>query len=99
MVDAINVKFPITLEEFTRLQRAEIKRDFTAEELALFEDIAYCANSAFYAASRGDENVVADMLAAIEDGSAQDTDSVRIRALFRGWVLLAIEQVKECHRK
>lgn len=85
MVDARNVKFPITLEEFTRLQRAEMHHDPTAEELELFSEIVETANEAYHAAAVGDSDTVEDIFNAINCAAAESPEYWHVAALLRGW--------------
>ena len=101
MVDTSNVKFPITLSEFTRLQRAEMRNDPTPDELEMFSGIVDMANEAYYAAARGDDRTVEDILKAISKAEAEiiredrgnpaNKFIIHASALTRGWVLLGVQ--------
>lgn len=87
MIDASNVRFPITLEEFTRLQRPEMHHEPTADELELFAEIVDTANEVYHAAAAGDSDTVEDILNAITYASEGMPEAVRVAALFRGWAV------------
>lgn len=85
MVDTSNVKFPITLEEFTRLQRLEMHHEPTAEELEIFSEIVETANEAYHAAAAGDSDTVEDIFNAINCAAAEAPEYWHVAALLRGW--------------
>lgn len=87
MVDASKVKFPITLEEFTRLQRAEMHHDPTAEELELFSEIVDMANEVYHAAAAGDSDTAESIFYAINHASDGTPFDNHVAALCRGWAV------------
>lgn len=87
MVNASNVIFPITLEEFTRLQRPEMHHEPTADDLELFSDIVETANEVYQAAAEGDGDTVAEILNAINQAMAEVPETGHVAALFRGWAI------------
>lgn len=92
MVNAENVTFPVSLETFVALQRAEIDRNFTVTEMELFADIVDMANEAYEAAARGDADTVAVILSAIDKATSPDDYTRHMAALCRGWVLLGCQR-------
>lgn len=88
MFNTESVSFPVTLEVFTALQVAEIRREPTATELELFQDIVDMANEAFKAAAQGEVETVQALLDAINHDSPTDEYARHVAALCRGWVLL-----------
>lgn len=95
MVNTENVSFPVTLEAFTALQVAEIRRDPTATELELFQEVVDMANEAFEAAAQGDAETVQALLDAINHDSPTDEYTRHVAALCRGWVLLGCSRGME----
>ena len=86
MVDARNVKFPISVAEFTRLQWAEMHHEPTADELELFAEIVEAANEAYHAAAAGDSDTVEDIVNAIKLTALNFPETRNVAALFLGWV-------------
>lgn len=95
MINPENVFFPITGEQLAELQRAEVSRELTAAELELFTQIADMANEAYEAATHGDTDTVAAILAAINTVPAPDDYTSHVAALCRGWVLLGCQRGAE----
>lgn len=87
MIDASKAKFPVTLAEFTRLQRAESKRDFTPDELELFREIVDTANEVYQAAAEGDSDTASEILGAINQAAEETPGSGQVAALCRGWAV------------
>ena len=95
MVNIEHVSFPVTLEAFTALQVAEIRREPTATELELFQDVVNMANEAFQAAAQGDAETVQALLDTINHVPPLDEDTRHVAALCRGWVLLGCNRGME----
>lgn len=95
MINTDNVSFPITLETFTALQRAETDRDFSATELEIFGYIVELANGAYTAAAQGDVETVQVILDAIKEAPKNYDYTRHVAALFRGWVLLGCQRGTE----
>lgn len=88
MVNTDNVSFPITIEEFTALQRAEMGREPSKMEKEFFAEIVGLANDSFNAAAHGDADTVQDILSAINAVPTPTDYEHHLSALCRGWVLL-----------
>ncbi len=101
MVNADNVTFPVSLETFVALQRAEMGRDFTATEMELFTDIVDMANESYKAACDGDADTVQVLLDAINSADTDDPYTRHVAGLCRGWVLLGVPErsrtIKDAH--
>ena len=95
MINPDNISFPITLEAFTALQRAEIDRDFNAAELEIFGYIVELANGAYTAAAKGDVETVRVILDAVKEAPINRDYTRRVAALFRGWVRLGCQKGAE----
>ncbi len=95
MVNADNVTFPVSLETFVALQRAEMDRDFTATEMELFTDIVDMANESYKAACDGDADTVQVLLDTINSADTDDPYTRHVAGLCRGWVLLGCRRGAE----
>ena len=95
MLNPQNVSFPITGVALADMQQAQLGREVTAAELEMFSDIADMANEAYKAATRGDAETVADILAAIDKATTPDDYTRHVAALCRGWVLLGCQKGME----
>lgn len=95
MIDAKNITFPITGKQLADLQRVAVGRDLTSAELEIFSDIADMSNEAYEAATRGDADTVASILAALNTAPAHDNYTRHLAALCRGWVLLGCQRGAE----
>lgn len=89
MQDYSNIKFPVTLAEFTRIQREALHRNPTADEREIYREIVDLANEAYNAAAAGDSNTVADILNAINCSAAETPAAGQVAAVSRSWVLIA----------
>ena len=87
MVDASKVKFPITLDELARLQRAEMRREPTGQELELFADIVDMANYVYHAAAAGDSDAAESIFYSINHASDGTPLDNHLAALCRGWAI------------
>ena len=65
MQDYSKIKFPVTLAEFTRIQREALHRNPTADEREIYRKIVDLANEAYNAAAACDGDTVEDILNAI----------------------------------
>lgn len=90
MVDASKIRFPITLEEFTNLQRPEMHRSPTREDLEIFSEVVETANEVYYAAAEGDSEAVEAILSSINIVAAEMPEANHLAALCRGWSLKAL---------
>lgn len=89
MIDPKNLTFPITLETFTALQKAEIGRDFDPAEIEFFTAVVQVANDAYTAACVGNTVVTEDLITTINRINCPDATTQHYAALCRSWVLLA----------
>lgn len=99
MIDANDVKFPITLAEFTRMQQASMHRFPTTNDMEIFAQIVDTANEAYHAAAEGDSDTVADILYAINISAAETPKAGQVAAVCRSWVLIAAKAGMEVLRK
>lgn len=98
MIDPKAIRFPLNMPEFVRLQRNEMRRFPTTEEMEIFAQIVKTANEAYYAAADGEADTVADILEAVSYAAAPrpGTDkafaavNAAVAAMCRGWLQLAI---------
>ena len=95
MVNTDNVTFPVSIDTFVALQRAEMDRDFTPTEMELFTDIVDMANESYHAACRGDPDTVQILLDAINSADTDDSYTRHVAGLCRGWVLLGCRRGAE----
>ena len=95
MVNPNQITFPVTGKQLADLQRAEVSRELTAEELEMFSDIAEIANESYEAAAHGDAETVQSILDAINAAATTDPDTHHVAALCRGWVLLGCQKGAE----
>ena len=94
MIDTSKVQFPLTLAAFASLQRNEMRRIPTVEEMELFSQIVDTANMAYPAAAAGDADTAVGILNDILIAGAQTPGAAPVAAMCRGWVLLAIRAGK-----
>lgn len=99
MQDYSNIKFPVTLAEFTRIQRAAMHRNPTADEREIYSEIVKTANEAYHAAAAGDSDTVAGILNAINGAAAKTPAAGQVAAVCRSWVLIATKAGMEVLRK
>lgn len=90
MVDPNKIKFPITLKEFTRLQREEMHRPPTAGEKEFFSTVVELANLAYESAADGDSETAIEIMRGINEFASQFPECYHMFALFRGWAFKAI---------
>lgn len=95
MVNAGNASFPLTLEAFAALQRENLGRELTKDELEFFAEIVDMANETYKAATRGDAETVAEILASLNSVPVSDAYTQHLAALCRGWVLLGCSRGAE----
>lgn len=87
-----NVTFPITLDTFAALQKAEIGRELDPAEIELFAVAVDMANEAYTAVCCGQPEVVKNLLDTInkaEQVTLTTQESKHYAAICRGWLLLA----------
>lgn len=99
MQDYSNIKFPVTLAEFTRIQREALHRNPTADEREIYREIVSLANEAYNAAAAGDSDTVADILNAINRSAAETPAAGQVAAVSRSWVLIATKAGMDIFRK
>ena len=87
MIDTSKVQFPLTLAGFASLQRNEMRRVPTVQEMEIFSQIVDTANEAYHAAAAGDCDTVEEILSAINCTAAQIPEASHVAALCRGWVM------------
>lgn len=87
-IKADGITFPIAAAALAELQAANLGRELRQAERELFAEIAAVANEAYEAATRGDADTVADILAAIDKATTPDDHTRHVAALCRGWVML-----------
>ena len=90
MIDTSKVQFPLTLAAFASLQRNEMRRIPTIEEMEIFSQVVDTANVAYHAAAAGDADTALGILNDILIAGAQTPGAAPVAAMCRGWVLLAI---------
>ena len=95
MIDTSKVQFPLTLAAFAILQRNEMRRIPTVEEMEIFSQIVDTANVAYHAAAAGDADTALGILNDILIAGAQTPGAAPVAAMCRGWVLLAIRAGKD----
>lgn len=95
MIDTSKVQFPLTLAGFASLQRNEMRRIPTIEEMEIFSQIVDTANVAYHAAAAGDADTAVWILNDILIAGAQAPGAAPVAAMCRGWVLLAIRAGKD----
>jgi hypothetical protein len=95
VVNIGNASFPLTLESFVALQRENLGRELTKDELGFFAEIVNMANETHEAATRGDAETVGKILAALNSVPVTDAYTQHLAALCRGWVLLGCSRGTE----
>ena len=95
MIDTSKVQFPLTLAAFASLQRNEMCRIPTIEEMEIFSQIVDTANVAYHAAAAGDADTALGILNDILIAGTQTPGAAPVAAMCRGWVLLAIRAGKD----
>ena len=95
MIDTSKVQFPLTLAAFASLQRNEMRRIHTVEEMEIFSQVVDTANVAYHAAAAGDADTALGILNDILIAGAQAPGAAPVAAMCRGWVLLAIRAGKD----
>ena len=95
MIDTGKVQFPLTLAGFASLQRNEMRRVPTVQEMEIFSQIVDTANVAYHAAAAGDADTAVGILNDILIAGAQTPGAAPVAAMCRGWVLLAIRAGKD----
>ena len=95
MIDTSKVQFPLTLAGFASLQRNEMRRVPTVQEMEIFSQIVDTANVAYHAAAAGDADTAVGILNDILIAGAQTPGAAPVAAMCRGWVLLAIRAGKD----
>ena len=95
MIDTSKVQFPLTLAAFAILQRNEMRRIPTVEEMEIFSQVVDTANVAYHAAAAGDADTALGILNDILIAGAQAPGAAPVAAMCRGWVLLAIRAGKD----
>lgn len=99
MIDTSKVQFPLTLAAFAILQRNEMRRIPTIEEMEIFSQIVDTANVAYHAAAAGDADTALGILNDILIAGAQTPGAAPVAAMCRGWVLLAIGAGKDVFKR
>lgn len=89
------ISFPITLEEFTRLQWEATHRTPTAAERELYKECVEFANVAYNVASMGDMETATDMTLFKPDSLYGNKEAEK---LFQDWVILGINAGLEALR-
>ncbi|MGM9602994.1 MAG: hypothetical protein ACI3W5_15595 [Faecousia sp.] len=79
------ISFPITLEDFTRMQWEATHRTPTAAELELYKECVEFANIAFDVASMGDFETATDMMLFKPNALYGNKEAEK---LFQYWVIL-----------
>ena len=95
MIDTSKVQFPLTLAAFASLQRNEMRRIPTIEEMEIFSQVVDTANVAYHAAAAGDADTALGILNDILIAGAQTPGAAPVAAMCRGWVPLAIRAGKD----
>ena len=95
MIDTSKVQFPLTLAAFASLQRNEMRRIPTVEEMEIFSQIVDTANVAYHAAAAGDADTALGILNDILIAGAQTPGAAPVATMCQGWVLLAIRAGKD----
>lgn len=95
MIDGSTISFPVTGAALAELQAGNLGRELTTDERELFVEIADMANEAYEAATRGDADTVADILASIDKATTPDAHTRHMAALCRGWVMLGCSRGME----
>ena len=95
MIDTSKVQFPLTLAAFASLQRNEMRRIPTIEEMEIFSQVVDTANVAYHAAAAGDADTALGILHDIPIAGAQTPGAAPVAAMCRGWELLAIRAGKD----
>lgn len=90
MIHPEKITFPITGAQLAGLQRAELGRELTPDEKSMFAEIAEMANEVYTAATQGDHETLAEILAALNSVPYSDPFSQHLAALCRGWILLGL---------
>lgn len=88
MVDIEKISFPLTIDAFTSMQRAQVGREISEVEKEFFAEVVDMANEAYEAAARGDAETVQALLDAIDSASGKVALTQSLAALCRAWVLL-----------
>lgn len=92
MIDTQNILFPLTVEAFTAMQRAEMGREPSRSERELFSEIVDMANSAYVAGCIGDHNTIVGMIEIVNASFGTDPAGQHPAALCRGWILLGFRR-------
>lgn len=87
MIDNQKISFPITLEDFTRMQWEATNRTPTAAERELYEECVEFANAAYNVASAGDVEAATDMTLFKPDALCGNKKAEK---LFQDWVILGV---------
>lgn len=90
MIDTSKVQFPLTLAAFAILQRNEMRRIPTIEEMEIFSQIVDTANVAYHAAAAGDADTALGILNDILIAGAQTPGAAPVAAMCQGWALKAL---------
>lgn len=88
MIKSENITFPITLEDFTKLQEAEMGRKINDIEKEFFSDVVDMANQAFAAGAVGDLDTAAEILEAVDAAAGRVKECAHLAAVCRGWIAL-----------
>lgn len=95
MINKQKIRFPITLNEFTRFQREGMGREPDTSELQIFEDCVKTANRVYFAATIGDADTAESIINNINKERKQNPQITKYLELYLGWALLGLKQGTE----
>lgn len=92
MINPDNITFPVSLEDFVKLQEQAAGRKLSKDEYELSIEITAAANTSYFAILKGRLEDVAKLLTNLEDALGGDKALKPIVAKFHVWMQKAVKQ-------